>query len=62
MSALLLLVFTACAGPKCHPVELPWNGTMEQCRLFAQIPIAEWVAARGMTRRGGWQCLSGRPA
>lgn len=59
------LVFLACLGgsDECRRVELPWDGTLQQCLLFGQQLAAQWVVGHpGWELRRGWGCATGWPA
>lgn len=59
-----LLVFLACLGSgECRRVELPWAGTLQQCRLFGQQLAAQWFAEHpGWVLQRRWRCDTGRVA
>ena len=50
-------------GGRCQNVELPFEGSMQQCALFGQQQAARWVVEnQGWQMRRGWRCLSGKAA
>lgn len=56
MSALVL-VFVACLGqdPKsCRPIEVPWDGTLQQCVAMGQTAMAAWL-----NEHPGWRLVGG---
>lgn len=55
----LLLIFTVCGAPnmtECRQERLSFNGTLMQCMLFGQQPIAEYVEARNLYLARGYKC------
>jgi hypothetical protein len=64
----LVLTFVAClSGPadggRCRRVEVPFEGTMQQCMLFGQHEAARWAADHeGWRLHRGWRCVRGRSA
>ena len=63
----LILSFVVCLGTvgtgRCEQVELPFDGSMQQCMLFGQHQAARWIADHdGYQLRRGWRCLSGKAA
>lgn len=61
----LVLSFVVClsVGGECRRVELPFDGSMQQCMLFGQHEAARWIAHNeGYELRRGWRCLKGRSA
>lgn len=60
MSALVL-VFLACLGGTCKPVQIPWDGGLQSCMLFGQQAAAEWLRDHpGHTLQRGYRCEAGR--
>jgi hypothetical protein len=61
---LIALIFTAClsASPtSCQRVELTWEGSMQECALFAQQRLAAWQQEHPQLRVGRFRCTFGRP-
>lgn len=64
----LMLSFVVCmhaapASARCQQVELPFEGSMQQCLLFGQHAVAQWTNDHeGWRLRRGWRCLNGRAA
>jgi hypothetical protein len=64
----LVLTFVACLGGsvesgRCRLVELPFEGSMQQCMIFGQHEAARWVAVHeGWRVARGWRCVGGRSA
>ncbi len=63
----LIVSFVVCLGAadggSCRQIELPFEGSMQQCMLFGQHQAARWIADHdGYHLRRGWRCLSGRAA
>ena len=54
---------SAADGGRCQNVELPFEGSMQQCALFGQHQAARWVTEhRGWQMRRGYRCLTGKAA
>lgn len=63
MSALLFVLFTACAADRCQEVELPFDGTVFECILHSQFVLAAWAADHpGWVVNGRYRCREGRDA
>jgi len=59
----VILAFVACFAVRCSLVELPFDGTGQQCLLFGQHEVARWLGDHpGYTLRGGWRCTTTRRA
>ena len=61
-----VLVFMACLGNQCKPVNIPWDGSLMSCMTFGQMEISSWLAEHpNMTLgafpngRTGYKCDSG---
>lgn len=60
------LTFIAClsgAPDRCQTVQIPWDGSLQQCMLFGQQAAAEWQGQHpGWAMRRGYRCESGSGA
>lgn len=62
----LVLSFMVCLSSpsgRCQQVEMPFEGSLQQCMLFGQQEAARWVAEHaGWQLNRGWRCSNGRSA
>lgn len=62
---LITLIFMAClsASPvSCQRVEVSWQGSMQECALFAQQRLAIWQQEHPEFRVSRYRCSFGRSA
>jgi hypothetical protein len=58
----LVLSFMVCLGAadggRCRQVEIPFDGSVQQCLLYGQAEAAHWLAEHeGWELRRGYRCL-----
>ena len=64
----LVLSFVVCMGGtpdngRCLPVEIPFEGSMQQCMIYGQTEVVRWISDHGdYALRRGYRCLPGRGA
>ena len=61
----LVLSFMVCLGAadgRCRNVEIPFDGSVQQCVMYGQLEAARWAAEHaGWELRRGYRCMaSGR--
>ena len=66
----LVLTFVACIGVqqpasatslRCRTIELPFDGSLNQCIIFGQHQLALWVRDHeGWLPARGWRCEAGK--
>lgn len=58
-----VLAFVACLGTSCRTVEIPWEGSLMTCSLFAQQQMAAWEAEHpGWVHGPKYRCTAEREA
>ena len=58
----MVLSFMACLGAadgRCRNVEIPFDGSVQQCVMYGQVEVIRWTTEHvGWEPRRGYRCMS----